>query len=443
MKRSPSAAAFIDRGFRERYWFDHDVTALPKSYPDTFLLLERRGFPRELLRKSTPCQLNLYSDEQDGLPQAVFFDRAINWHQQHFGKTGLIAAAGLLQRPGQLIVTVLQSDLCQQIFRSSQYKSIAKTRIETRFKSWPRILLNAILDMAISRGVAEVYIPIASEVVNRTKKQITPDLFQRIYDSPIDRYIHGRCMLYDTEYWVISPKDNIERIVRLDDLPIEAAVPRQKEICLFHDIEENVDTDIDPARCRAALEEMLRIESRHGMRVTYNILGTLFKSKVESIAAGGHALGFHSFDHDPQGAGQLERSRMIDLQVRGYRPARSELTPELSEFNLAYYNFEWLLCWEKPLGVSEPRLQEGIVKIPAHIDDYSLQIGHFDYPSWLESLRGFISCNSFIAVGLHDCYAEHWLANYDELLTELARAGSLVTADQVADRVYLDSELSL
>jgi hypothetical protein len=232
----------------------------------------------------------------------------------------------------------------------------------------------------------------------------------------------------------------VKKIVRLENLPGEAPAPRQREICVFHDIEENIDTDIDPAKCRSALAEMLAIESRHGVRVTYNVLATLFKSKIESIAAGGHALGFHSFDHALPSADQLGRSRMVDLQVRGYRPARSELTPELSEFNLAYYNFDWLMCWDKPLGLNEPCLQKGIVKIPVHIDDYCLHDGRFDYPGWLARLHGIIAKNSFIAIGLHDCYAEHWLAHYDELLNELARAGRLVTADQVADRVFLASE---
>lgn len=439
MKASPPAAAFVKKAFPERYWFSHDVAALPKPYPDTFLLLERRGFPRKVLRSGIPYQLNVYSDELGGLPEELFNDRAINWHQQQFGRVGLIAAAGLFQWSDKLIVTVMQSDLCQQIYRSSRYKSLAKTKIESRFKSWPRILLNAVLDFAASRQITAVYIPVADEVLRRTKKQLIPDLFRRIYNSPVERYSHVRCQLFDTEYWTIVPNENIEKIVPLEVRPATAPAPHHKEICIFHDIEENIDTDIDPEKCRSALNEMLVIESRHGVRVTYNILAALYKSKVELIAPGGHALGFHSFDHALQGSEQLARSRRMDLQVRGYRPPRSELTPELSEFNLAYYNFDWLLCWSKALALDDPTLQGGIVKIPVQLDDYGLHTGRYDYPGWLTRLRGFHK-NSFIAIGLHDCYAEHWLAHYDELLDELSRVGRLVTADQVADRIFLSSE---
>ena len=39
---------------------------------------------------------------------------------------------------------------------------------------------------------------------------------------------------------------------------------------------------------------------------------------------------------------QLPRCREVDYRIKGYRPPRSQITPELSDRNLLFHNFEWL-----------------------------------------------------------------------------------------------------
>ena len=184
-RKSTSASPFMAKGFRGREFFSHRAVVIGKQYPDTFLLLEGRGIPRAELLAGRFCQLNLYSDHVLGLPSDLFTDRAVNWHNQQLGEKGLIAAAGLYLRGKSLIITVMQSDLCQQLYRHAELKRRCKTQVENRFGYWYRILFNAILDFAIECGFREIYCPTAAWILRATKKAIQPDLFQRIYDSPV------------------------------------------------------------------------------------------------------------------------------------------------------------------------------------------------------------------------------------------------------------------
>jgi peptidoglycan/xylan/chitin deacetylase (PgdA/CDA1 family) len=187
---------------------------------------------------------------------------------------------------------------------------------------------------------------------------------------------------------------------------------------------------------------MLEIQARHGVHATYNVVGTLFREKHAAITAGGHAIGFHSYNHCIDEPGQLPRTREIDLQVRGYRPPQSVLTAELSDYNLTYFNFEWLLTSARSFGFDECRLENGIAKIPVHLDDHPLHTGAMDYASWRACLGRLVDTRDVVVVGLHDCYAPRWLDRYEELLAELRAKGEVVTCDALADRLFLASDWS-
>src|SRR5262249_43169914 len=175
---------------------------------------------------------------------------------------------------------------------------------------------------------------------------IMPDLFLRIYNYPEDHYVCRRTRHNGAETWEIPVLANMARIVRLRPETIAPQKETKPCICLFHDIEENVDTSISVAECADNLSRMLTIERKFGVATTYNVLGTLLEQKRPEILASNpqHAIGFHSFDHRIKDLNQLGQCREVDLRVKGYRPARSELTAELSDYNLTRLNFEWLAC---------------------------------------------------------------------------------------------------
>jgi hypothetical protein len=353
-----------------------------------------------------------------------------------------VAAAGLFRRDRVLLVTLLQSDLCQQVFRHPTFRPLAKSRLENRFGGWPAMLLNAVLDLALEEDADVVHTPTAAQIVRTTRQPVAAPLFERIYDAPVARYRAARTTVDGAEHWAIPLAENRSRVVRLrpEDAP-PAAAP-DLEICVVHDIEEDLDTPVTPAECRASLERMLELEARHAVRATYSVVATLYPEKRALVAPPGHAVAFHSYNHRVAEPDQLRRARAVDLQVRGYRPPRSILDAELSDYELAYVNFDWLLSSAWSFGFAEPRLAGGIAKIPIHLDDYALFRGELDYGAWLAEIRALLGRRRFVAIGLHDCYGAAWLPRYDALLAELRGAGALVTAEEVADRLFRASDRS-
>jgi hypothetical protein len=444
MRRSPPVEIWVAKGLPRRSHFAHEVAWLTKPYPDTFLQLEHRGIDEGGAMNGTAHQLNLYARDVEDFPDELFSDPTVNWHRQQFGRKGLAAAAGLYEHDGRLFVLLMQSDLCQQIFRRPELRQRCKTRLDNRFRDWPTLLFNAVLDFALARGLDVVFTPTGAQILGGIQRSVDPALFKRIYDEPPRRYSSRLARVDGAEYWAVPLTDAADHVVRLEAVtagvdPIPSSRPT---LCLFHDIEADVDTAVSREQCRANLVRMLTLEAARGIRATYNILGTLFAETRDLVAAHGHALGFHTYDHAPDGVDQLRRVRRLDLQIRGYRPARSVLTPELTDYRLSYFNFEWLLCSARTLGFDRCRIEHGLVKIPVHLDDYGLQTGELSYPVWMARVRHMLASRPFVAIGLHDCYGHHWLDHYDEFLAEVRDTARLETCDDVADEWFLASDHS-
>jgi hypothetical protein len=437
-RQSPPVSVFMAHGFAEREYFRHSAALIRKQYPDTFLLLEGRGVPRQELLEGEFFQINLYSDEVFGLPDGLFTDRRVNWHNQQLGQKGLIAAAGLYVHGDSLTITVMQSDLCQQLYRHPEFKRVCKTQTEKRFGYWYRVLFNAVLSFAMERGLPSVCCPTASSICGFTARRIRPEMFERIYDSPTRHYNCRKIQVGSAEYWEVSLAENANRIVRLCETALPPPSQPKTAICIFHDTEENVDTQVSPRECRNSLTRMLEIESQMGVETSYNLLGTLFRDKQDQIRSSNpmHSLAFHSFNHDLDDDTQLTRCREVDLQVRGYRPPRSQLTAELTDYQLSYLNFEWLACGRGGLQAASYFVQNGIVKIPIFTDDYPLFTGGLGYEEWEGRILHSARESSFFAFGLHDCYAACWLEGYPRLLEELARIGTFVPADRICDGAF-------
>ena len=436
--RTGSASSFLASGLSRRHAFDHLIVAFPKQYPDACFLLEGRGMSPTRLRAGRFLQLNLYTRELHDLPDALFEDREVNWHGQQLGRRGLIAAAGLFLAAESATISILQSDLCQQLYRHDALRRSCKTKVETYFKYWYVLLLNAVLDFCAVAGIATLYCPTGEQVVAQTKKRIAPELFLRIYNCPPRRYRCTKVGLGGAEYWEIPVDQNRDRLVPLapaEPPPIE----EEPLVCVLHDVEENIDTAISPAECAENLTRMLRMEKEQGADATYNILGCLLDRKRGEIWDSNerHSIGFHSYDHVTTDCRQLDRCREADLRVRGYRPPQSKITAELTDYNLSRLNFEWLASSAGSLGQSRCVLQNGIAKIPIHLDDYPLFTNQMDYETWEAALFERAQAAGFLAVGLHDCYGKHWLARYPRLLEKLQTFGRLVTADYVCDRIFL------
>jgi peptidoglycan/xylan/chitin deacetylase (PgdA/CDA1 family) len=347
------------------------------------------------------------------------------------------------------------------------------------------MLLNAVLAFARERGVRSVHCPTADLVMRHTDRARTvdPALFLRVYDGAPARYAPAR----RGDWWVIDVAASQRHVVapRAGSSTIEPG----RTICLCHDVERGLGhVGVDPRfageaeRASAgALERMLAIERAAGVRGTYNVVGCLLGEVREAIEAGGHCLGFHSWDHSARGfspavwarvsrgarrllgrgrslrgllgrlggagpgprpaapplarGGAMDQPglcRRVDRRIRGYRPPQSRITYEANDFNLAWRNYRWLASSPVSLGRWRPAVENRIVKIPIALDDFPLHTRELTYAAWKRRVLALAASAPFAAISVHDCYAGEWLDDYPALLGELATLGRLRTLDEVA-----------
>jgi len=429
---------FLSAGYKHRHVFAHRLYYLPKCGPDGFQLAQRMcGEAR--LQESWEIVLYAHASEWAGIPETIFFDDDLCWHQQQFGFPGQIATANLVWRGAELFSMVYQSDLVQRAAKRPEYR----TRLQNRFKGWNYMLLNAILNFAVEHAVKNIYIPTATLALRHTDpaRTVQRPLFERIYNQHVQTLFRATLA---GEWWKVDVQENLHRLIR-PEIKTDARL-REKAICLCHDVERglgHLDSDAQFAQAAertsaASLTEMLRVERAMGVHATYNVVGQLLPDLREPIESDAHCLAFHSYDHrDFEHSGQLAPCRSIDYRLKGYRPPQSKITPELSDENLCFYNFEWLASSSYSLGIDVPIMGNRLVKIPIEFDDYDLYRGKLSWDLWEAQALAAIRQREFIAFSLHDCYAPFWLPNYAPFLEKVAALGTWTTVNQVLNATLM------
>jgi hypothetical protein len=449
--------AFLQRGFKQRHLFPHRIFYLPKCGPDGFKLATRMRGPVDL---SQLWEVILYATSPviDRFPLDLFFDRDIVWHQQHFGKAGQVATANLVLEKDTLYSMVHQSDLVQRISRRRELK----TQVENRFKGWNHLLLNSIVCFAVEHNLRTVHLPTADFALRHTdpKRNVGRELFERIYDRTVHELYHAERR---GDWWVVEVARNRGRVVVPPARTQSEKSP--KSICVCHDVERGYGhTDADPRFAQlahreapGALKRMLEAEGELGVKATYHVVGSILAEVRDDIEAGGHCIGFHSFDHpvqkkdwfwnwrrklsgDGESQQQLPQCRNVDYRIKGYRPPQSAITSELSDQNLCFHNFEWFASSAASLGdLARPELKNRVVRLPILFDDYDLYLRKLDYAKWERMALRKIEENHFVAFSLHDCYAQFWLPHYRRFLGTLKSLGELRTFDEVAGQVLFSN----
>ncbi len=426
---------FVARGYRRRSFFPHRVLFLPKAGPDGYKLAGRMC---GLTDPARIWEIVLYADESmlGEFPDELFIDDELVWHQQHFGVPGQVATANVVLDGASLWSFVHVADVVQRIGRRREYK----TRIENRFRGWHDMLLNAVLAFALEQGAERLHLPSSTLALENTdpRRTVGRELFERIYDRDVNRLFGtGR----DGDWWVVDVAANRDRVVI--PAPSRERIEHGRTICLCHDVEAGLGhvgvddrlRELADRTWRESLERMLAVERALGVRATYNVVGLLLDDVRGEIKGDGHCLAFHSYDHGE--AEQLPRCRRIDYRLKGYRPPRSQLTPELSDEALLFHNFEWLASSAHSLQLAAPVLRLGVVRIPVHFDDFALYRNGLDFSTWAETALARIAENDLVVFSLHDCYAHLWLDRYLSFLTQVRGLGDLRTLDEVAALVTL------
>jgi hypothetical protein len=424
---------FVSKGFRPRDFFPHSLRFLPKAGPDGYKLAQRMVAD---LDADELWEVVLYADEAmlAEFPEDVFFDDDLVWHRQQFGLPGQIATANVVLRGDTLWSMVHVSDLVQRIGRRRDLK----TRIENRFGGWHAMLLNGVLSFAAQHGAARVRLPRAGLAMRHTdpKRTVQSELFERIYDRDPARLYAVEA---DEEWWTFDVEPNRSRLVEpsREGTPVDSA----RLVCVCHDLERDLGHDGDerlPEQdWRRTLTRMLDVERTLGVRVTYNVVGTLLHEVREQIASGGHCLAFHSFDHRIDDLDQLSACRRIDYRLKGYRPPQSVITEELTDERLLFHNFEWLASSERSLGRSSPELDRRLVRVPVAFDDYALYRSGTPFGDWEAEAVRAIASRDVVVFGLHDCYAYLWLDRYEAFLERVLALAQTRTVDELAAEVTL------
>lgn len=431
-----SAERFVRAGYRARDFFPHEFHCLPKAGPDG-CKLARRMCDHRGLGDLWQIVVHATSPAIDEFPAELFFDPDLLWHQQQFNRRGQVASVDLVAIGDVLFTMAHQSDLVQRISRRRAYK----TRVEKVFQGWHHLLLNAVANVAAEHGFREIRVPTARLAMRHTDpaRTVRPELFERVYDRAVHH--HFRATPADG-WWSISLARNRTAIVKADRR--EERRDAGKTVCLCHDIERGLGhREVDPAFARqadatspAALDRMLAIEHAAGVRATYNVVGCFLPEVRARIEAPGHALAFHSYDHELDRE-QLGACRRVDYRIKGYRAPQSRLTAELRDASLCWHNFEWLASSVSSLGSSVPRLDHRLVTVPILIDDFEMHQHGLGFAEWRRRTIEAIRERDFVALSLHDCYAGHWLASYAEFLEEVKPMARLQTMDELAGDLYV------
>ena len=451
---------FLARGLPERHFFPHRAYYLPKCGPDA-LKLGRRMCGGNRLDLHWEVLLYAHPSLIEKFPSDLFFDDDLIWHRQQLNKPGHIGFAYLVVKNGNLYGLNYVSDLVQRISRRRSYK----TRIEKVFKGWHHMLLNSVMNFAVENSIARICSPTAAFVIKQTdpERTVQKRLFERVYDEAVQQHFS---VTKQGDWWLIDVEANRERLV----VPAKAeeALPNEKTICISHDIERGFGhLGIDAQRAQlasriapSALAETLRCEEAVGLKTTYNVLGCFFDEVRGDIERYGHCLAFHSYDHQVRNSwlftkhyyrvrrvlasviggdhigkyqDQLYRCRVVDRRIRGFRPPQSRSTAEWTDYNLVFRNFEWYATSSRALGTTRPVMQDRLVKIPIHFDDFPLYKRGVSYGEWERQGLASIDENDFTSFGLHDCYADLWLSHYSAFLKKIERLGTFKTFDQVAN----------
>lgn len=415
---------------------------LPKGGPDGLKLA--RQMCGQHVGPDQLWELVLYAlpPVLDEFPAELFVDDEVVWHQQQFGLPGQVATASVIAQGNDLYVATLVSDVVQRI----GWRRDLKTRIEKRFKGWSRLCLNAVLDFARDRGASRVFVARADWARQHTDgtRDVQRAMFERVYDGTVGAPF---CTTSHENWWVLDVRENAATVVP----PVVVRLPLGDEPQVFvcHDVERGwghfSDTAVAArmdAEAPAHLDRMLDLEADAGVRATYCLLGILMSELAARVRSGRHAIAFHSFDHaaaeEPGGHDQLRQCRDVDYRIKGYRPAQSRLTGELTDDRLAFHNFEWLASSRHSLQADVARLANGIVRIPILFDDFDLYKGTA-YESWEASALRELANAPVAAFSLHDCYGDAWLGRYRALLAKLADLGAFRTLDDLAADVLLRS----
>jgi peptidoglycan/xylan/chitin deacetylase (PgdA/CDA1 family) len=201
-------------------------------------------------------------------------------------------------------------------------------------------------------------------------------------------------------------------------------VPSGKKavVLLLHDVEECLPEDTRGTETvREGIKGCLDSQARHGLRATYNLVGTFAQEipdLVERIVEDGHEVASHGGSH--RVISELSHSHVRDeiegaeeriasvrkVRVRGFRSPRSRWSTSLLDL-LAQKQYLWNAEADPaPYPYRVPRSHSSrLVRIPVAVDDWDY-VRHGASPSkvtklWKGEVERALRLKSWVAIGSH------------------------------------------
>jgi len=214
-------------------------------------------------------------------------------------------------------------------------------------------------------------------------------------------------------------------------------------ITFYHDIEQDIDSDADPEKCRATVKEFLKMEKKYDAPVTYNVVGKLFEEQpdlIEWIIHNNQEVAFHSYNHQPDWkpeyySNEVDLCRKVSPIPRGYRSPRDQWNGTTLE-SLWRNGFLWDAEMDRR---REPYfIHAGLVRLPIGIDDWPVQTGALDTNEWLDKFSDMFKSRRYFAIGSHDFVTslapeERLKAWESALRTAIENRALLVSFSQAAE----------
>ena len=217
-------------------------------------------------------------------------------------------------------------------------------------------------------------------------------------------------------------------------------------VTFFHDVEQNIDSKADIDRCRNALNEVIKIEQKHGVSATYNIVGKLFNKEPEimdRVIKSGNEVAFHSFNHQNNWNpsyfhDEVKLCREVSSLPIGYRSPRSQW--DRSTINaLEKFNFVWTAEDDKN---SEPYfIRNHLMRLPVSQDDWHLYNRKITFKNWREKILNGIKKKNYYAIGTHDYIlseSEDFIENYEKLIEISTESNVFVVSFMETVCLYLE-----
>ena len=295
----------------------------------------------------------------DEFPSELFFDDDIVWHQQHFGLPGHVATASLVERGGDLVRAERSSPTSSSASAGaaiSRRGSRTASRAGRGCSCTPR---STSPSTGVPPGAASPRAELAL-AAHRPGRVSQRPLFDRVYDRSVGPPFEA---VRDGHWWVLDVAAQRRRCSCAPTVGT-LALSDEPQVCVCHDIERGwghldedpafaAPADVEPRATRSTRMLEVEAERRRAGDVLHPRVPRAGARRRGARPAATASASTRSTTPAPASRAPTTssaRAATVDYRIKGYRPAQSRLTAELTDDNLAFHNFEWLASSRYSLG---------------------------------------------------------------------------------------------